>query len=48
MGKDAREAQQLLATQAGVAEVSIHLPSGQTLPSDPTKISIVVQGPPGA
>jgi serine/threonine protein kinase len=46
-GKGMEEAQRLLASQPGVARASITLSGGigQTLPSDPAKIKIVVQAP---
>jgi serine/threonine protein kinase len=49
-GKSKAEAQQLLTTQTGVASATIQLSggNGQTLPSDPSKIRIVVQAVSGA
>lgn len=49
-GKSKTEAQQLLAAQTGVASAMIQISSGngQTLPSDPSKITIVVQAVSGA
>ncbi len=42
-GKSVQAAQQILDSQPGVAKATIQLSGGQTLPSDPTKITIVVQ-----
>jgi hypothetical protein len=48
-GKSVPAAQQLLARQQGVVQVSFHVPfGGQTLPSDLSRITIAVQAPPGA
>jgi VCBS repeat-containing protein len=49
-GKNKREAQQILSNQTGVAQVTIQLSGrgGQVLPSNPAKISFVVQTVPGA
>lgn len=49
-GETKEEAQQTLAAQPGVAQASIALSSGvgQTLPTNPAKIEIVVLGVSGA
>jgi hypothetical protein len=45
--KSAQEAQALLLAQAGVAKADIALRSGNTLPTDPSQIALVVQHVPG-
>ncbi len=48
-GKSVQEAQQLLDSQPGIEKATIQLSGiGQTLPTDPTKIKIVVQAVAGA
>ncbi|HEY7418467.1 MAG TPA: hypothetical protein VH593_25025, partial [Ktedonobacteraceae bacterium] len=42
-GKNVQAAQQALDAQPGVERATIQLFGGQTLPSDPAKITIVVQ-----
>jgi VCBS repeat-containing protein len=50
VGKAKADALQLLMTQTGVAQVTIDLPgaAGQTLPTDPQKIMVVIQTVAGA
>lgn len=47
-GKRVPEANQTLAAQPGVVKATIQLAGGQTLPTNPAKITIVVQTIPGA
>ena len=49
-GKSEQEATQVLQAQTGVAQVSIHFSggNGQTLPTDPQQITMVIQAVPGA
>jgi hypothetical protein len=44
-GKSTQEAQQVLAAQSGIASAAIHISggNGQTLPTDPQKIKLVIQ-----
>ena len=49
VGKSVQSAQQLLATQVGVAQVAISIPGGgQTIPSDTSRITIAIRVPPEA